>query len=204
MSSFNVISSIGETTLKIRRSTFTGWVSYCSSVGEMKALLSQREELHSRATHNCWAYIVGDSGETSHYSDCGEPSGSAGRPMYNSLLSNNLTNVVAVVTRYYGGVKLGVRGLIDAYGEAVDAALAATTVKKFVIYRHYKITIPYPVLDTFWFTAKKHECEEVSADYGASVSLEVQLPVSNFESFELYLTTLKASSDVNYQIVDAV
>ena len=110
----STVNSVCEASLKIRRSTFIGYVVSVSSIESAKKAISERASTHNRATHNCWAYILGYEGETVHSSDAGEPSGSAGRPILNALKSSALTNVAAVVTRYYGGVKLGIRGLIEA------------------------------------------------------------------------------------------
>jgi uncharacterized YigZ family protein len=189
----------GEATLKIRRSTFIGYVTYCPSVDDVRALLAERCAIHSRATHNCWAYIVGYSGEDIHCSDAGEPSGSAGRPILNVLRSKDLTNVHAVVTRYYGGVKLGVRGLMDAYGEAVAAALETVSLKEYEREVSYSVVLDYPLLDTFLHAVHEFGCVEVSSDYGAAVSLIFKLAATREGEFEAYLATLKASRGLTYE-----
>lgn len=189
----------GEATLKVRRSTFIGYVAYCSSVDHVRELLAKRWDVHPRSTHNCWAYIVGYSGESTHCSDAGEPSGSAGRPILNVLRSREITNIHAVVTRYYGGVKLGVRGLMDAYSQAVEAALETVSLKEYVREVSYSVTLDYPLLNTFMHCSREFGCKEVSSEYGAAVSLILNLPATREVEFKAYLATLKASSSLSYE-----
>ncbi len=108
---------------KIKRSVFVCRLSYADTIDAAKNFISKVSKEYKTATHNCWAYVVGDSAQISHCSDAGEPPGTAGKPMLNTLLSHNMTCTAAVVTRYYGGVKLGVRGLIEAYALAVDQTI---------------------------------------------------------------------------------
>ncbi|MGB4096154.1 MAG: YigZ family protein, partial [Acetomicrobium sp.] len=102
--------------LTIRRSRFIGHLRVAGSVEEAKKIIREISKEHSNATHNCWAYKVGVDFPQKHYSDGGEPSGTAGKPILGEIERANLTNAVIVVTRYFGGIKLGVRGLIEAYG----------------------------------------------------------------------------------------
>ncbi len=120
---FYSIDAPREKTIKIRRSIFTCRMQYVNSVDRAKAFISGVSKENKTATHNCWAYIIGEKGQTFHSSDAGEPSGTAGKPMLNVLQSYNMTQVAVVVTRVFGGVKLGVKGLIDAYSASVQAAI---------------------------------------------------------------------------------
>lgn len=106
---------------KIKRSLFIAEVFPCHDENEARAILADAVSRFRDATHNCRAYILADGSE--YYSDDGEPSGTAGRPILNAIKHSGLVNVIVIVTRYYGGVKLGVRGLIDAYGDTATKAL---------------------------------------------------------------------------------
>jgi len=86
-------------------------LGYVDSLEKAKQFISRISKENKTANHNCWAYILGEKGELFHCSDAGEPSGTAGKPMLNALQSHCMTNIAAVVTRHFGGVKLGVRGL---------------------------------------------------------------------------------------------
>lgn len=147
MSSFYSITDDRCVEIKIKRSTFICSLRYVETLEEAKNFISGVSSEHKNATHNCWAYIVGDTGNVCHASDNGEPAGTAGKPMLNVLHSYNMTNVSAVVTRYFGGVKLGIRGLIDAYGESVTAAIAREPLGKIVKTIAYNIEVPYEMND---------------------------------------------------------
>ena len=108
---------------KIQRSVFIARLEPCHDESSARDFLNRVRTEHRDATHNCWAYLlnadaVSGRPETANSSDDGEPSGTAGRPILGALRRSGLVNAMVIVTRYFGGVKLGVRGLIDAYGGA--------------------------------------------------------------------------------------
>ncbi|HEY1175279.1 MAG TPA: YigZ family protein [Phytomonospora sp.] len=113
----------GVTEIEIRRSRFIGAVARASTEDQAAAFIAERRREHRAATHNCTAYVLGEHAELGKSSDDGEPAGTAGVPMMEVLHRRGLTDVVAVVTRYFGGVKLGAGGLVRAYGQSVAAAL---------------------------------------------------------------------------------
>ena len=105
-------------------SKFIGFAIPVRNEAEIKDALQQIKEIHPKATHHCYAFRLGINGENYRANDDGEPSGSAGLPIYNQLLAHNLTNTLVIVVRYYGGTKLGVSGLVRAYKESARTALA--------------------------------------------------------------------------------
>ena len=122
--SFNTIKSPVENILsKEKGSKFIGFAYPVSDEKELKSALLHLKELHPKATHHCYAFRMGMNGENYRANDDGEPSGSAGLPIYNQLLAHEITNVLVVVIRYYGGTKLGVSGLVKAYKESAKLAL---------------------------------------------------------------------------------
>ena len=122
--SFNTIKSPVENILsKEKGSKFIGFAYPVSDEKELKSALLHLKELHPKATHHCYAFRIGMNGENYRANDDGEPSGSAGLPIYNQLLAHEITNVLVVVIRYYGGTKLGVSGLVKAYKESAKLAL---------------------------------------------------------------------------------
>ena len=133
------------------------------------------------------------------FSDAGEPSGSAGRPMFNVLRSHDLTNIVSIVTRYYGGVKLGVRGLIDAYGESVEAAVAGSSLSELVREWEFDISMAYSLLDTFNHVSGTMGCTEVSSEYNEAVHLRVKVKESFKDDFLSYLQTLRDSQGIVFE-----
>ncbi len=128
--------------INIKRSVFIGTVSEAHSVEEAKSFIKEVSKEFYDATHNCWAYRIynGDS-VVEHYSDAGEPSGSAGLPILNTIRSKNMLNVVVVVSRYFGGVKLGKRGLIDAYSLVTEKVIEAVKKCKGKIANVYSLTV---------------------------------------------------------------
>jgi uncharacterized YigZ family protein len=131
--------------LKVKKSLFIGQVFRCEDREGVRSNLARAEESHRDANHHCWAYALEPGGDE-HASDAGEPAGTAGRPILSAIRKSGLFNVMIVVTRYFGGVKLGTRGLIDAYAQvASDAVARAERVLKI---RKKKVTLraPYPAI----------------------------------------------------------
>ena len=127
--SFNTIESPVENILsKEKGSKFIGFAYPVSDEKELKSALLHLKELHPKATHHCYAFRIGMNGENYRANDDGEPSGSAGLPIYNQLLAHEITNVLVVVIRYYGGTKLGVSGLVKAYKESAKLTLESAEI----------------------------------------------------------------------------
>lgn len=116
-------SPIENILLKEKGSKFIGYAFPVHDEDELKKSLEKTREKHPKATHHCYAFRLGINGENYRANDDGEPNGSAGLPIYNQLLANNLTNILLVVVRYYGGTKLGVSGLVKAYKESAKLTL---------------------------------------------------------------------------------
>jgi len=122
--SFNTIKSAVENVLlKEKGSKFLSFVFPLNDENDLKKNLEKIREEHPKATHHCYAFRLGMKGENYRANDDGEPSGSAGLPIYNQLLANDITNVLLIVVRYYGGTKLGVSGLVKAYKESAKLVL---------------------------------------------------------------------------------
>lgn len=120
---YRTIAKPGSTELEIKKSRFICTVGRASSDEAAREFINDLKTQHWDANHNCSAYVIGDRGDVQRTSDDGEPSGTAGVPMLNVLLKRELTDTVAVVTRYFGGTKLGAGGLIRAYGQSVSRAI---------------------------------------------------------------------------------
>lgn len=122
---YRTIARPGSIELEIRKSRFICTIARAHSDEEARAFIADLKKRYWDASHNCSAYVLGDRGDIQRTSDDGEPSGTAGVPMLNVLLKRGVTDTVAVVTRYFGGIKLGAGGLIRAYGQAVSDAIDA-------------------------------------------------------------------------------
>ena len=138
----------------IKKSEFICTLIPCNNEEEIDKIIHQYQEKYHDANHNCIAYIVGNQKRAN---DNGEPSGTAGLPMLDVLEKNNLTNIIAIVTRYFGGIKLGAGGLTRAYRQSVaDALKEADIVEKFSV-PLYKITIDYSYTKKFEHLLKVHK-----------------------------------------------
>lgn len=125
------IQKPSEAIFRDRGSKFLAFAYPISAEADIKTILAVLKTEHSKANHHCWAMRLGTDRSVFRLNDDGEPSGTAGRPILNTLLSRNITNVMVVVVRYFGGTLLGVPGLINAYKTATEDALnAAMTIEK--------------------------------------------------------------------------
>ena len=145
---------------------------------------------HRDATHNCRAFVLADG--TEYSSDDGEPSGTAGKPILNAIKRAGLVNTVVVVTRYFGGVKLGVRGLIDAYGGVTEKALALAGRNVKLITRRLNVSMEYPAMGTVTRLLENAEAENIVWVYGEGVRVTCEVPVTSREYLARELEELKA------------
>ncbi len=191
-----IITSDRETELKIKRSRFIAHLHYAETGDEAKIFISRISKLHKTANHNCRAYIFGDKAETFHSSDDGEPGGTAGKPILNTLKKHNLTNVVAVVTRYFGGVKLGIRGLSAAYSEVVKKAIEKEPLKKLKKKQKYEIITKYEFSGQLKYKITKLGAEIPNMEYLENVKLSVSIEKDKQIDFENYLNEILRSGKI--------
>lgn len=181
---------------KIKRSRFIAHLHYCETMQEAKDYISQINHEHKNANHNCWAYIVGKKAENEHSSDAGEPSGSAGKPILNSLKKYDTTNIVAVVTRYFGGVKLGIRGLIDAYGSVTAKALENCDLVKLVETKEIVVETDYSFVDKLKYDVQELNAEIGKINYLEKVTLELMIEEIESEKLMVFLDQLEKSKKI--------
>ena len=136
------IKDIIDNTIVIDKSKFITALYPVETVEEINLILATVRKKYYDATHNCYAYII-DNGNIQKCSDDGEPSKTAGFPMLDALKKNNVTNILAITTRYFGGIKLGAGGLIRAYSSSVSEALKTATFYTSKLLSVYEIIIPY-------------------------------------------------------------
>ena len=184
--------------IKIKRSTFICSLKFTETIKQAKEFISATSSEHKNATHNCWAYIVGDKGETYHCSDAGEPSGTAGQPMLNALKSYGTTNITAVVTRHFGGVKLGIKGLIDAYSEAVKKTLEQKKLVKLIKTEKFQIITPYSFNDTLVYQLDKYSGAIINTDYSDIITYDFEVEQKEASKLEKYLLGLQNSGTLKY------
>ncbi len=202
MTIWKTVRETVEAKILIRRSHFIGWVTPLQDRDQAMDVIGERSKNFADATHNCWAWIHGLQREDSHYSDDGEPSGTAGKPMYNALMSAGLTNVAAVVTRYYGGVKLGVRGLIDAYTESVEAALAEAKLVKVIPMQNLRVDCEYAEAQQLQGLLPRLGGTIEDVSYAARVRFEISVPEAALGELCEFLDSKVHSNGLTYSLED--
>ena len=170
MDNMKTIAKPYQSTIDIKKSKFICRLYPAQNEKEAKEIISKISEEFKDATHNCSAYLVSD-GEG--YDDNGEPGGTAGRPMLNVLKKNNLENSVAVVTRYFGGIKLGAGGLVRAYSKSVLETLAVAEIVEMEAYELFKITFNYQDIKTIDNDIRTENLQITSKEYDSLVKYSI-------------------------------
>jgi len=173
---YRTVAGPGEASFVVRGSEFLGYVRPVDTVADAETVLDRLREEYDDATHVVPAYRVRADPLREYESDDGEPTNSAGKPALNVLQGEDLENVVAGVVRYYGGTNLGVGGLVSAYGRAVSAAVADAGVVTERPHERFVATVDYDDSGTVRSILEGADCE-FSADYEATVTFDVRVPV---------------------------
>ena len=174
----------GTSEIEIKRSRFLGSVKKTESEACAREFISLIKKQNSLAKHNCYAYIVIEDGqERVKFSDDGEPQGTAGLPILNVLKAKKLKNVACVVTRYFGGVKLGAGGLVRAYTDAAAAAVNNAEVKELLECAVFKIDFSYENYKKFAQFKLPERCVIENPEYGEKVCLNIVLSVNFADEF---------------------
>ncbi|CAN5757171.1 YigZ family protein [soil metagenome] len=168
----------------IERSRFVCTMERASTPEDGQAFIREMNTEFADATHNCWAYVAGPPGNSDRIglSDDGEPHGTAGRPMLTVLLHSGVGEIVAVVTRYYGGTKLGMSGLVKAYTGAVQRALETLEHGERVDWVTVALTIAYPAIAAVQQLLPAVEAEMLSQEYDVDVRYTLRMPRQHVEA----------------------
>lgn len=162
----------------------------------MEGLQSIRKREYA-ATHHCYAYITGLASETNFkYSDDGEPNGTAGRPIYDQLVGRELTNALIVVTRYYGGTKLGPGGLVRAYSEAASLALDKSGVTTKFLTTIFETKLALPLYDRWQSTVARLGGKMLDSQFAEEVNLKIEIRNSQAEELEKQFIELTAGKGI--------
>jgi len=182
-----------ERETEVKKSRFIARVAPVSSRDEVKTWVEQAHRDHPDARHVCWAYQIGRPGSAAEAAmhDAGEPSGTAGKPILNVIQHKDMGDVLVIVIRYFGGVKLGAGGLVRAYAGAAESVLSAVdrVVAKPVVSAH--ITLGYADEQPLRHWCEVHGAEVLAVNYGASVTAEVSVPEDLVESFSEFCQAQK-------------
>ena len=162
---FRTIKEDGQVQEEIKKSRFICHAKRVNSEEEARAFITAIKKEHYKATHNCSAFIIGERSEIKRTSDDGEPSGTAGVPMLGVLENHNLTNVCVVVTRYFGGIKLGAGGLIRAYAGSVALAVKEIGIVEIKEQAGIQIQMSYAQYQEYGNFLKEHNLMELETNF---------------------------------------
>lgn len=180
---YKTIKTNGDLETIIKKSRFICHAYRISSETEAKGIISTIKKEHYKANHNCSAYTIGLKQEIQRFSDDGEPSGTAGIPMLEILKKLQLVNCLVIVTRYFGGVKLGAGGLIRAYGNSVKDTIKQIGVVESHLLQNIKITIDYQLYNQLENDAQNHHYQLENLIFTDKVSADIFVRTNNSDSF---------------------
>ncbi|MFF8882444.1 YigZ family protein [Streptomyces flaveolus] len=191
---YRTVPRAGVHETEINRSRFLCALAPAATEEEAQAFIASVRKQHADANHNCWAYVIGADAAVQKASDDGEPGGTAGVPMLQMLLRRDMRYVVAVVTRYFGGVKLGAGGLIRAYGGAVGEALddlGTLTRRRF---RLATVTVDHQRAGKLQNELRATGREVRDVRYAEAVTIEIGLPDADVGAFRSWLADATAGT----------
>ena len=172
---YKTIKEKSEGTYTELRSKFLAFAHPVSTVDEAMALVEQYQKKYYDARHVCWAYMIGADRETFRSNDNGEPSGTAGKPILGQINSNELTDIIIFVVRYFGGVKLGTSGLIVAYRTAAAEAIAAATIEERQVEATYDFSFEYPLMTAVMKVVRDMNARILEQSYDMDCRMSVSI-----------------------------
>ncbi|MCI1985249.1 MAG: YigZ family protein [Lactobacillus sp.] len=187
---YRTIAHDGEHELTIKKSRFITRLARIQTEAEAQTIIASVRKTHYKANHNVPAYLLGDDDHIQRANDDGEPSGTAGVPMLQTLQQMGLHDVLAVTTRYFGGIKLGAGGLIRAYSNSVQEAVHAVGLVERQWQKAVLLTITYPQLGTVQHFLEAHQQPVQHIDYAVDVTLSLNVNEAHVTDLQADLTDL--------------
>ena len=187
---YKTVKGYGEKEIIISKSRFICYVNRAENEAEALEFIEKIKKMHHAATHNCSCYIIGENNQIQKANDDGEPSGTAGVPMLEVLKKQELQDTVVVVTRYFGGIKLGGGGLIRAYGKSTTEGIAAAQVVERRLHHVMKVAIDYTWLGKVENEVRGSQYTLRDIQYADVVELFVFVPKDEEEAFTEWMTEL--------------
>ena len=190
MDEYRTIEQASEGTYSELRSKFLAFAHPVKTVDEALALVEQYQRQYYDARHVCWAYMLGADRETFRSNDNGEPSGTAGKPILGQINSNELTDIIILVVRYFGGVKLGTSGLIVAYREAAADAIAHSEIETRQVEEIITYSFAYPMMNDVMRIVKDMQPRIISQTYDNTCEIKLGIRKSEAEQLRNRLQKL--------------
>jgi uncharacterized YigZ family protein len=187
---YRTIKTEGEGYYTEKRSKFLAFAHHVTSVEEIKDLLAGYRKKYYDARHVCYAYMLGHERTEFRANDDGEPSSTAGKPILGQINSNELTDILIVVVRYYGGVNLGTSGLIVAYREAASDAIAHSEIETRQVEEIITYNFPYPMMNDVMRVVKDMQPRIVSQTYDNTCEIKLSIRKSEAEQLKNRLNKL--------------
>lgn len=183
-----------------KKSKFIGTLFYINSEEQAKEILTKIKKQYYDARHNCFAYrVMTENGVVERFSDDGEPSGTAGGPMLNILVKNNMCNVLIVVTRYFGGILLGTGGLVRAYSDATSKVIQNATLANETYGMEIEVTVDYANIELLKYYCKNNNINIINTVYENDIKCYLEVTKEEFE--RLIDNNLNNCNILSYKVV---
>ncbi|MCA1797454.1 MAG: YigZ family protein [Desulfuromonadaceae bacterium] len=185
-----------RTRIEVKRSRFIATATYTPDIEQSNNFIACVKEEYADANHNCWARVFGAPGSTEHagMSDDGEPQGAAGKPMLTALLYADIGDTTVVVSRYFGGIKLGKGGMARAYTDALLQVLERMPLEEKISYTELHMYVEYPLFNMVERILPAYEARIDSCDFGVGINLHLQVPIEQRAELIRHLTELSAGA----------
>ena len=178
----------GEGEIVEKKSRFIATVRPVSSEEEAVAFINEMKKKYWDARHNCFAFVIGSNNEIQRFSDDGEPQGTAGKPILETLLNENLHNTLIVVTRYFGGTLLGTGGLVRAYGQSSKEGIRNSVIQKVCEGISFKLTVDYNSIGKIKYIMGQMGITDAQEEYGQNVVLSILMKKDEYNEFNTKVT----------------
>lgn len=200
---YKIVYKQGEGEIVEKKSRFIAHVYPVTEESQALEFIEMCKKQYWDARHNCYAYVIGKKQELQRFSDDGEPSGTAGKPILEVLLGEDLHNTLVIVTRYFGGTLLGTGGLVRAYSAATKAGLENSLITEKCLGKKILIKTDYTGLGKIQYILAEMDIPVLNTEYTDSVEMTALIPVWKFQEFEKRLTEATAGKGVWEELAEA-
>lgn len=198
MENIRIVLKENVTTITIKGSKFVSYIYNTSTKEEIDSIISALRKEHYKATHICYAYNLGKDKSIEFFTDAGEPSGTAGKPIMGVIQKNKLNDTLIVVVRYFGGTKLGIRGLIEAYRKSAEEIVKASKIITKSKFEKIEIAIKYTHLSTVEYQVRNRNGLWISPEYkNENIKVIIAFPTNSFEQNKDWLIDKKGAGLIN-------
>lgn len=207
LKTYRTVEQLGQAEIVIEKSTFIGYAKPVNNEEEALAFIQEIKKKHRDATHNVPAYVLGEHNEIQRCNDDGEPSGTAGVPVLEVLKKEDLRDVAVVVTRYFGGIKLGAGGLVRAYTRGAKIALEAAKIITKVLYQVVVVTVDYTMLGALQNQLRLNQYDTKDIVYDELVHLHVWVEQDDIANFKVQIIewtngrAVLTDGEISYKVV---